>query len=147
MSALQLTIKITLKSPPAGVPFGLQRGKGEITNAARTDGSDLTFDVPVNVKTGRDGAPDFSGPFVQGPPGGRFVYIVVGKRADDASSPWDRRAKVPLRGISWELLRPLDSTPKPCLKVDIPGSMKDGSPVCASVKIAHDDWMVAGADQ
>lgn len=139
---MELTLRITLQQPPPGVPFAVQRGKEEIVDALQSSGCDLTFEVPVAVKSGRDGSPDFSGPFVQGPPGGRFVYICSGKRAGGLLSPWERRAKVPLGAITWELIRLAERIPHPCLAVSFAGTMKDGGPVCTSIRLIPLDWRI-----
>src|SRR2546423_1069942 len=93
-------LRIVLASPPPGVDFGLQSGKGskyETIQKRRSKGNDLSFDCTVTVKENReDGLPNFSGPLVQGPPNGRFIYIDVGKLAGQADSCWERRINVPL---------------------------------------------------
>jgi hypothetical protein len=133
------TLRITLVAPPQGVSFGLQKGKSEIVCVTRSTGKDQAFEVPVRIKEGRDGAPDFTGPFVQGPPGGRFIYITSGKRAGDQSD-WDRRAKVPLNGITWELIHQVEQFPNASIAVTIPGNAKDGGPICAGIKLQPQDW-------
>src|SRR5439155_9650271 len=95
----EIIFRIILVSPATNVRFAIQRGREELTFEVESTGGNLSFDVPVRVKSGRDGSPDFAGPFVQGPPGGRFVYVNSGKRAGDAASCWDRRAKVSLAAI------------------------------------------------
>ena len=42
-----------------------------------------------------------AGEFVQGPSGGKFVYVTSGARAGQVGSPWTRRAKVGLQTLSW----------------------------------------------
>ena len=41
----------------------------------RSTDKDLQFEFRIGVRTGKGPLPDYSGPFVQGPSGGRFVYI------------------------------------------------------------------------
>lgn len=43
------------------------------------------------------GLPNSLGPFAQGPPAARFVYVDVGTYAGQKNTPWARRMKVPLR--------------------------------------------------
>jgi hypothetical protein len=81
-----------------------------------------------------DGAADFRGPFVQGPRGGRFVYLDIGTLAGQHDSPWSRRLKVPLSGITTTLLRRASSGGCPALEARVPGTGRDGTPSCASVK-------------
>lgn len=91
----ELRLRIVLTSPPQGVDFGLQSGKGsnyETIQKQRSKGKDLTFACAVTAKDNRaDGLPNFLGPLVQGPPTGRFIYIDVGKLAGQANSCWERR--------------------------------------------------------
>ena len=124
------TLRIVLEKPTAGVDFGLQKGHGsdnEIVAKQRSKGGDLEFEFTVTAKTGRDNnLQNFTGPFVQGPAGERFVYINIGTSAGQANTCWSRRLKIPLSGITWEMLRP-----GKVLVAHIPGTGKDGGPSCA----------------
>ena len=125
----ELTLSIVLRKPTAGVDFGLQKGRGskyEVVQKQRSTGKDLKFEFAVGVKTDKNGAPDFSGPFVQGTRGDRYFYIDIGTYAGQADTCWSRKLKVPLSCISWDLLKS-DST----LIADVPGTAKDGGPSCA----------------
>jgi hypothetical protein len=51
-----------------------------------------------------DGSPRFSGDFVQGPAGGKFVYVNSGTLAGQADFRWMRRAKVGLKSLKWATL-------------------------------------------
>jgi DDE family transposase/uncharacterized protein DUF5990 len=97
-------LRIVLESPPASVDFGLQEGKGhgyETAQKQRSEGRDLSFLCAVTVKDNRgDGLPNFLGPLTQGPPTGRFLYVVIGKLAGQSDSGWERRMKVPLGGVN-----------------------------------------------
>ena len=105
----------------------------------------MTFEFEVRVGTRARGEPNFLGPFVQGPPAGRFVYINSGTLAGQADSIWTRRAKVPLTGITRALIeraRVAGST----LEAEIAGTGRDGGPVCATVPLMSDGWRVADGD-
>lgn len=41
----------------------------------------------------------------QGPSGGRFLYVNSGSRAGARGSVWDSRAKVPLLGMGWTIVK------------------------------------------
>ena len=59
-----INLRVVLTKPTAGVDFGLQKGHGnnyEIVQKQRSNGKDLIFELPVSVKAGRDGEPDFTG--------------------------------------------------------------------------------------
>lgn len=125
-----VTLRVVLEKPTAGVDFGLQEGHGsdyEVATKQRSKGDDLEFEFTVTAKTGRDDdLPNFAGPFVQGPVGQRFVYINIGTYAGQTNTPWSRRLKIPLSGITWDVLRA-----GKVLAARIPGTGKDGGPSCA----------------
>ncbi|HEX6188246.1 MAG TPA: DUF5990 family protein [Pyrinomonadaceae bacterium] len=126
---MQISLRVVLRKPTAGVDFALQQGRGskyEAVQRQRSTGKDLKFEFTVGVKTGKDGAPDFSGPFVQGPRGDRYFYIDIGTYAGQLNTCWSRRLKVPLSCITWDLIGS-NST----LTADIPGVGKNGEPNCA----------------
>lgn len=53
---------------------------------------------------GPDGTPDVRGPYVQGPPGGRFVYLSWGTVGPDGGFAMFRRAKLMLAAVPAEVL-------------------------------------------
>jgi hypothetical protein len=134
----EVKLRIVLTSPPLGVYFGLQNGKGskyQTIQTQRSKGKDLSFGCTVTVKDNQDdGLPNFLGPLVQGPPTGRFIYIGVGKLAGQSDSCWERRIKVPLGGITWKMIEEASADPKLSLVARLPGTGKDGGPSCATVK-------------
>lgn len=132
----ELTVRIVLESPPPGVDYGLQKGGGsnyEVMQKQRSKTGDLQFEFSARVKEGKDGLPVFLGPFVHGPPQERFVYLDIGTYAGQTDTPWSRRLKIPLRGITWDLVKQ-SSRPAHVLETHVPGTGKDGSPSCATVK-------------
>lgn len=132
----ELNFRIVLVSPPPGVDYGLQKGGGndyEVTQKQRSKTGDLQFEFGARVKDGKDGSPVFLGPYVQGPPQERFVYLDIGTYAGQTDTHWSRRLKVPLRGITWDLVKQ-SSKPSHVLETHVPGTGKDGSPSCATVK-------------
>ena len=133
---IELTFRIILENPPPGVDYGLQKGGGsnyEVTQKQRSKTGDLRFEFAARVKEGKDGQPVLLGPFVQGPPQERFVYLDIGTYAGQTDTPWSRKLKVPLRGITWDMVKQASSA-KHCLETHVPGRAKDGSPSCATVK-------------
>lgn len=132
-----MNIHIILQKPPAGIHFGLQKGHGtnfEIVDIQVSGTTDLHFNLPIDIRGDRQkvDSPQFSGPFVQGPPAEKFIYISIGTMAGQADSPWARRLKVPLRNISWEMIE--SAMANSGLETIVPGTAKDGSPTCATVK-------------
>lgn len=136
---IELPMRIVLRRPPAGVRFALQHGaagangKAALVGALDADGhGDLVFELTVRARIGDDGSIRFLGPFTQGPPNARFVYITVGTRAGQLDSCWDRRAKVPLAGISAAMARATQAAPAAVLEATVEGTLPDGSPTCAT---------------
>jgi len=136
--AADVPLRLVLVDPPPGVDLGVQRGRGssyETTSVQRSKRGDLTFDFSMPAaESGKNGLPNFTGPFAQGPPDGRFVYIDVGTCAGQPDTPWSRRIKIPLEGITWALVRKALSKPGYRLTARIPGTGKDGGPSCATVR-------------
>ena len=140
----ELTFRIILEKPPAGVDFGLQKGRGndyETVQTQRSKGKDLLFECSVRVNKGKDSTPNFLGDFVQGPVGERFLYIDIGTYAGQAETCWSRRLKIPLRGITWEQIDKAAKS-ESLLETSVAGTGKDGSPACATVK-PFAGWVVA----
>jgi len=141
----EVTLRIVLETPPPGVDFGLQEGRGvdyETVQTQRSKGQDLHFEFIVRAKqTGKDAPPNFLGPFVQGPTGERFVYIDIGTYAGQTGTCWSRRLKIPLRGITWKMIEDVIEG-KSFLETLVPGTGKDGSPSCATPK-PFSGWKLA----
>ena len=140
-----LPIRLVLVEPPSGIDFGIQHGSGahyETRFVQQAKQGDVIFDFSLSVADNRkDGLPNFKGPFAQGPLASRFIYVDVGTYAGQKDTPWSRRMKVPLQGITWALIRQVTSKPGHALLVRIPGTGKDGGPSCATVQLLG-HWQV-----
>ena len=137
----EVSFRIVLETPPAGIDYGLQKGHGsafETVQTQRSSGTDLQFEFTAEVRPS-GAAADFRGPFVQGPAGGRFVYIGIGQFAGQADTPFSRRLKIPLRGITADMIR--RASGGALLEAHVLGTGRDGTPACASVK-EFDGWQV-----
>jgi len=145
-SEILIPIQIILIAPPPGVDFGVQEGKGndyKTIQVQRSKATDLQFACSIAIKGNRaDGPPNFAGTIVQGPPTGRFIYIDIGKSAGQIDSCWQRRIKIPLQGITWEMISSVADAPKRILQATMPGTGKDGGPSSSTVK-PIDGWKVA----
>ncbi len=141
---MDLPLRIVLENPPAGVDFGLQKGRGsnyETVQKQRSGAGDLLFEFTIKLKDGA-GAPDFSGPFVQGPKGQRFVYLDIGTFAGQADSCWSRRLKIALNSITSALVKRTANDSQAVLEARIRGTGTDGGPSCGTVK-AFTGWKAA----
>jgi hypothetical protein len=125
----QITLRLTIRDPVAGVMYSLQNKKSEpVGMVAAGDGS-LSFDVPLNVAPG----PRFLGQFVRREgPTRRFVYIAIGEQAGDSSSLWNRRAKIDIHDLPADLLE--KALAGSVVEAYLPGRAKDGGPACATVR-------------
>jgi hypothetical protein len=139
--ARELILRIIVLQPPPGVDFGLQKGSGnayETVQTQRSDRDDLVFEFRPSIKEGVfDSMAALGGPFVQGPPRQRFVYLDIGTCAGQTASSWSRRMKIPLTGIPAKFLRTGG-----VLEARVPGTGRDGGPACATVK-DFDGWLPA----
>jgi hypothetical protein len=146
----ELPLRIVLLTPPAGVRFALQKGAStakshpELVGPQTADGKgDLAFDLTVRVRAEGHAPPRLLGPFVHGPAAQRFVYITVGQSAGQLASPWKRRAKIPLTGITAALVNAAIQRPGAWLESAVPGTLKDGSPTCATQPFAPEgEWQL-----
>ncbi len=134
----EMTVRIVVEGPPKGVDYALQKGSGsnyELLQKQRSSGKDMVFEFQPTLKAGVvDPMKALGGPFVQGPPAQRFVYLGIGGYAGQADSPWSRRLKVPLMGITASMI-----AAGGVVEARVPGTGRDGGPTCATVK-EFDGW-------
>jgi hypothetical protein len=138
--ARELTLRIVIEQPPPGVDFALQKGSGKLYGTVqkqRSDGNDVIFEFQPVLRGGLSGIAALAGPFVQGPPRQRFVYVDIGTYAGQADSCWSRRLKVPLDDIPPKVIEAGG-----VLEARVPGTGRDGGPACATVR-DFDGWKPA----
>ena len=140
-----LPLRIVVEEPLPGLALALQRDTKagpELAGLAQSSGEPLAFDLDIAVEGAlADGRPRLLGPYVQGPPAGRFVYLCVGKYAGQADSPWGGRVKVPLGDLSWDLIQALP--PNARIEGRIGGRGRKDGPALASVPILPPGWRVS----
>jgi hypothetical protein len=140
----QVTLRIILERPPSGIDFGVQEGHGSDYKTVQTQRSskqDLRFEFPIRVKEGKNGRPTFLGSFAQGPADNRFIYLDIGTYAGQINTPWSRRLKIPLAGITWPMIEQ-SSEGSLIIEVRVPGTGKDGGPTCGTVK-GFSGWAIS----
>ena len=133
----ELTLKIVLENPPSGVDFGLQKGSGnkyETIQIQRSNNKNVAFEFPITVKLNKEGLPNFLGVFVQGATGQRFIYIDIGTYAGQKDTGWSRRLKIPLTGITLNVIKEMMTDSNSYLEARVPGTGRDNGPNCATVK-------------
>lgn len=139
----QLPLRITVIKPLPGVAIQVQRGRSELLPPSRIAHDAVTFEFAVRVRDPHgDAPPRLLGPYVQGPPMGRFVYVNSGKRAGQNESCWDRRAKVSLRSITPKQIATVLAKSGAVLEVCIAGTAQDRGPACATVPLLNGGWRI-----
>lgn len=145
---LELQIVLTVVQPPPGVLFAVQRGRDELLPPYASTAESLSFALTVKLGSARaDGSFNFLGPYAQGTPDDRFVYVNSGVRAGQADTPWERRAKIKLGGIPRELVEAAAGVPHRAVQAHIHGTKRDGGPVCASVAPPAIAWQLVNGGQ
>ncbi|MEO8329072.1 MAG: DUF5990 family protein [Candidatus Nanopelagicales bacterium] len=138
----EIAMRITVRRSPTGVAIAVQRGSAELLEPSTQSPDACVFDFTVRVGAMSAGnLPRLLGPFTQGPPLARFVYVNTGQRAGQPASPWSRRAKLPLRGITASMIQSALRTPGARIETEFEGTGTDGGPTCATVKTTV--WRVA----
>ncbi len=141
-----LAVRITVRRPLRGVTLALQRGRAELLEPSLSTSDAVVFDFRVRVGPMQSGAaPRLLGPFTQGPPAARFVYVNAGSSAGQLASRWNRRAKVPLAGITMAMIQAATQTPGGRVETEFEGTGRDGGPTCATVKPIV--WRVSTPDR
>jgi hypothetical protein len=127
---------------PAGyrnVHVGVQRRnrRDDLLDLVPGDASSASWSFACSVVRSPTGL-DIRGPYVQGPPGGRFVYLSWGTVDDHDAFTLFRRAKL------W-----LDAVPAPVLETAVENGVlvgrlrltdRKGNPVCAAVRPPAIEW-------
>jgi hypothetical protein len=139
----ELPLRITVLDPLPGVWLRLQSGRADLVEASARTPSEVSFDFSVRVGPPQpDGRPTFLGPCTQGPPASRFVYINAGSQAGQPGTQWNRRAKIPLAGITQKQVSAALDRPGSFLEVRYAGRGRDGGPTCATVRLPPDAWVL-----
>jgi hypothetical protein len=111
---------------------------GELLGRTPGDADGAAWELDAAAATGPDGAVDLRGPYIQGRPGGRFIYLSWG--AVDAAGSFTRfrRAKLMLDAVPPQVLR--DAADRGVLAGRLRLTDAKGEPVCASVRPPAIDW-------
>lgn len=132
ISGSEVHLRLVIESPVPGVLHSLQKDDAPFGAKASQAGEPLVFDFPIRVAEGSR----LLGDFVRREgPERRFVYVRIGTAAGDPASPWSRRMKVDIHDIPAPLLE--QGVHGKLLQATIHGTAKDGSPACATVRVAR----------
>ena len=87
------------------------------------------------------GETDLKGPYIQGPPGGRFIYLNWGTVDAPGTFAMFRRAKLRLDAVPPEVLR--DARQQGFRVARVTMTDPRGNPVCASLGPPFIEWSAA----
>ena len=93
--------------------FGMQDKAGCLDLGIAGANGTVLFDLTLQVKPGKSGAPVLLGSFAHGPPDGRFLYLAW----CEAQGTFAQRIKLPLSGITWGDIRNALDQRKPLIGV------------------------------
>lgn len=141
---LEITLKIRCHHLPGAqvgernaVRLGIQKRK-EVIEDVPADVEEAVFLAPVRVEFRETGGANFLGPFAQGTPAERFVYLGWGERNGEL---WEgfSRAKLQLLPIPHALLLRASDTNTP-LEVSVNMTDEKGKLICATIKEKQLVW-------
>jgi hypothetical protein len=127
----------------AGIHVGLQRrGRpAELRDVVPGSAPAATWTLHAFVTRRPDAAIDLKGPYIQGPPGGRFIYLNWGTVDDSGEFSMFRRAKLWLEAVPPEVVAA--AAERGVLVGRLGLTDPKGNPLCASVRPPLIDWSAA----
>lgn len=120
------------------VRLGIQKGK-EVIEDVLAEGEEIAFSCSFRVeKNAATGRPNFLGPYAQGTPKERFIYLCWGERKGDV---WDGfgRVKIHLRDLEWSAVEKAIATGN-ALAATLKMRNPKGRPLFASVQKENIVW-------
>jgi hypothetical protein len=115
---------------------------GDLLGLHPGDAAAATWELAATATPGPAGA-DVRGPYIQGRPGGRFIYLSWGTVDEAGTFTMFRRAKLRLDAVSPQVLR--GAQEQGCLVARVILTDPKGNPTCASVGPPFIEWSAAPA--
>lgn len=138
MGADNVSLRLSVIAPPAGVAHCLQGKEGVCVDVRMSTGKTIIFELPARLEEGKSGW-RFLGDFVRTEgKTRRFVYVATGAQSGQSGTMWDRRAKVVLPEITPAMVKAAGKGGL-ALEGSYQGTDAKGGPACATVKVA---WKV-----
>ena len=130
----------------AGIHVGVQRRAkpAELLDVTSGDAAAATWTLDAVVTGKPDRPADVRGPYIQGPPGGRFIYLNWGTVDDCGAFTMFRRAKLWLEAVPPEVLA--DAADRGVLVGRLGLTDPHGNPICASVRPPLIEWSAESAE-
>ena len=124
------------------VHVGVQRRsrRDELLGLTRGDAPTARWDLECSVVSSPTGI-DIRGPYIQGPPGARFIYLSWGTVDDRGTFTLFRRAKLWLDGVPGEVID--DAFELGALVGSLGLTDGKGHPLCAAVRPPLIAWSAA----
>jgi hypothetical protein len=121
---VRIVIEATDLPGPPDVRVGVQRKRrpGDVLDPVAADAASATWSLECTVRDG-----DVSGAYVEGPPGGRFVYLSWLRDGE-----MFRRAKLMLDGVPAEVLAEAEQSGSLVGRLGL--TDERGGPLCAAVR-------------
>jgi hypothetical protein len=130
----EISLHLIVREPPEGVALAMQRGKDGLLRPTKEIEDAMVFEFSLTVADLEAVPVRLTGEFAQGPADGRFVYVRAGTLAGQPGSPWTRRAKVPLSGVTADAIQRAIETGQPLIAT-VAGTAPGGGPFFASVPL------------
>lgn len=126
-------------APYQNIHVGVQRrGRpGELLHLHPGDAASAHWDLECTA-TPTPGGIDVTGPYVQGRPGERFVYLSWGTVDDDGGFTMFRRAKLMLAAVDPGVLEQAAHRGRLTARVRLTDAL--GHPICARVRPPYIEW-------
>jgi hypothetical protein len=126
-----------------GIHVAVQRrGRpGELLGLVRGDAASASWSLDCEPRQTTDGT-DLTGPYIQGRPGGRFIYLSWGTVESPGTFTMFRRAKLMLDAVADEVLEAAVASGVLVGRVGLTDAR--GNPLCAAVRPPLIEWS-AGA--
>jgi hypothetical protein len=124
-----------------GIEVGVQRKNkpGELMGRVSADVESVIWELEATPVP--SGLADFRGPYVSGPPGGRFIYLAWGVVKEPGSFEMFRRAKIMFDGIPADVMAAAHASGSLVGRLSLTDTK--GNPTCAAVRPPLIDWAAA----
>lgn len=124
-----------------GIAVGVQRKNrpGELMGQVSADVETAVWELDV-APVASDSI-DFRGPYISGPPGGRFVYLSWGVVEETGSFEMFRRAKIMLDGVPADVMAAARESGVLVGRLGLTDAR--GNPTCAAVRPPLIEWAAA----
>jgi hypothetical protein len=121
-----------------GIEVGVQRKNkpGEVMGQVSADVESVIWELEATATDSQ--VVDFRGPYISGPPGGRFIYLSWGVVEAPGSFDMFRRAKIMLDGVPDDVMAAAQASGVLVGRLGL--TDPKGNPTCAAVRPPQVEW-------